>query len=74
MLEGVIQMSARNQVIIITPFTLAGAMAPITLAGALVQQAQKVSVDAVDIGAHAGQVLVEIVAHRVSRYVGRSRS
>jgi len=38
MLEGIIQMSRRNQVIIITPFTLAGAMAPITLAGALVQQ------------------------------------
>lgn len=38
MLEGVIQMSSRNQVIIITPFTLAGAMAPITLAGAIVQQ------------------------------------
>jgi trimethylamine--corrinoid protein Co-methyltransferase len=38
MLEGIIQMSARNQVIIITPFTLAGAMAPITLAGAVVQQ------------------------------------
>jgi trimethylamine--corrinoid protein Co-methyltransferase len=38
MIEGIIQMSARNQVIIITPFTLAGAMAPITLAGALVQQ------------------------------------
>jgi trimethylamine--corrinoid protein Co-methyltransferase len=38
MLEGVIQMSSRNQVIVITPFTLAGAMAPITLAGALVQQ------------------------------------
>lgn len=38
MLEGILQMSARNQVIIITPFTLAGAMAPITLAGALVQQ------------------------------------
>ncbi|MEL6893101.1 MAG: trimethylamine methyltransferase family protein, partial [Actinomycetota bacterium] len=38
MLEGIIQMSSRNQVIIITPFTLAGAMAPITLAGALVQQ------------------------------------
>ena len=38
MLEGIIQMSARNQVIIVTPFTLAGAMAPITLAGALVQQ------------------------------------
>ncbi|WP_040494471.1 trimethylamine methyltransferase family protein [Ilumatobacter nonamiensis] len=38
MLEGIIQMSARNQPVIITPFTLAGAMAPITLAGALVQQ------------------------------------
>lgn len=38
MLEGIIQMCRRNQVIIITPFTLAGAMAPITLAGALVQQ------------------------------------
>ena len=31
-------MSGRNQVVVITPFTLAGAMAPITLAGALVQQ------------------------------------
>lgn len=38
MLEGIIQMSSRNQMIVITPFTLAGAMAPITLAGALVQQ------------------------------------
>ena len=38
MLEGIFQMSAANQVIVITPFTLAGAMAPITLAGALVQQ------------------------------------
>jgi trimethylamine--corrinoid protein Co-methyltransferase len=38
MLEGIIQMSARNQVVVVTPFTLAGAMAPITLAGALVQQ------------------------------------
>ena len=38
MLEGILQMSARNQVIIITPFTLAGAMAPITVAGAVVQQ------------------------------------
>ena len=31
-------MSARNQVICVTPFTLAGAMAPVTLAGALAQQ------------------------------------
>jgi trimethylamine--corrinoid protein Co-methyltransferase len=38
MLEGIVQMSARNQIVVITPFTLAGAMAPITIAGALVQQ------------------------------------
>lgn len=38
MIEGIIAMSERNQPVIITPFTLAGAMAPITLAGALVQQ------------------------------------
>lgn len=38
MLEGIIRMAERNQPVIITPFTLAGAMAPITLAGALVQQ------------------------------------
>ncbi len=31
-------MSSRNQIVIITPFTLAGAMAPVTLAGALAQQ------------------------------------
>jgi trimethylamine--corrinoid protein Co-methyltransferase len=31
-------MSARNQVIVITPFTLSGAMSPATLAGALAQQ------------------------------------
>ena len=38
MLHGIQEMSARNQVIVITPFTLAGAMAPITVAGALVLQ------------------------------------
>lgn len=38
MLEGIIQYSSRNQVIILTPFTLAGAMAPVTVAGAVVQQ------------------------------------
>ena len=37
MLQGIIEFSARNQVIVITPFTLAGAMAPVTLAGALAQ-------------------------------------
>jgi len=38
MLEGVIEMARRNQVVVLTPFTLSGAMAPATLAGALVQQ------------------------------------
>jgi trimethylamine---corrinoid protein Co-methyltransferase len=38
MLEGVIQMARRNQIVVLTPFTLAGAMAPVTLAGALAQQ------------------------------------
>ena len=38
MLHGIQEMSASNQVIVITPFTLAGAMAPITVAGALVLQ------------------------------------
>ncbi len=38
MLEGILQFSARNQVIVLTPFTLAGAMAPVTVAGAVVQQ------------------------------------
>jgi trimethylamine---corrinoid protein Co-methyltransferase len=38
MLQGILEMSARNQVIVMTPFTLAGAMAPVTLAGALVEQ------------------------------------
>ena len=35
---GTIEMARRNQVVCVTPFTLAGAMAPITLAGALAQQ------------------------------------
>ncbi len=38
MLQGVIEMARRNQIVCITPFTLAGAMAPVTVAGALVQQ------------------------------------
>ncbi len=38
MLQGIIEMSTRNQIIILTPFTLAGAMAPVTIAGALAQQ------------------------------------
>ncbi len=38
MLRGIIEMARRNQVSVITPFTLAGAMAPVTIAGALAQQ------------------------------------
>ena len=38
MLQGIIEMSRRNQVVVLTPFTLAGAMAPVTVAGAVVQQ------------------------------------
>ena len=52
MLEGVIQMAKRNQVVVLTPFTLAGAMAPVTLAGALAQQHAE---------ALAGLVMTQIV-------------
>jgi trimethylamine--corrinoid protein Co-methyltransferase len=38
LLEGAIEMALLNQPVIYTPFTLSGAMAPITIAGALVQQ------------------------------------
>ncbi len=38
MLHGIQEMSGRKQCIVITPFTLAGAMAPVTVAGALVLQ------------------------------------
>lgn len=38
MMEGIIQMSSAGQVVVVTPFTLSGAMAPVTMAGALVQQ------------------------------------
>ena len=38
MSEGIITMARRGQAMVLTPFTLAGAMAPITVAGALTQQ------------------------------------
>lgn len=38
MLEGAMTMARHGQPVIVTPFTLAGAMSPITLAGALAQQ------------------------------------
>ena len=38
MLDGAMRAAKRGQAVIITPFTLAGAMAPVTLAGAVTQQ------------------------------------
>ncbi|MEO0682770.1 MAG: trimethylamine methyltransferase family protein [Pseudomonadota bacterium] len=37
MLDGAMRFARRGQPVIVTPFTLAGAMAPVTLAGAVVQ-------------------------------------
>ena len=52
MLQGIMEFAARNQVVCITPFTLAGAMAPVTLAGALAEQNAE---------ALAGMVLTQVV-------------
>jgi trimethylamine--corrinoid protein Co-methyltransferase len=52
MAEGLIAMARHGQVNVITPFTLSGAMAPVTLAGALVLQHAE---------AMAGIVLCQIV-------------
>jgi trimethylamine--corrinoid protein Co-methyltransferase len=38
MAMGIIEMARLNQVCVVTPFTLAGAMAPVTVIGALVEQ------------------------------------
>lgn len=38
MCQGIIEFARRGQVVIMTPFTLAGAMAPVTIAGAVTQQ------------------------------------
>jgi trimethylamine--corrinoid protein Co-methyltransferase len=52
MLEGIIQMALRNQPVVMTPFTLAGAMAPVSIAGAVAQQNAE---------ALAGLVLTQLV-------------
>ena len=52
MAEGLIALASHGQVLAITPFTLAGAMAPITIAGALVQQHAE---------AMAGIILTQII-------------
>jgi len=38
MIEGIIELARHKQPVVITPFTLSGAMSPVTLAGALAQQ------------------------------------
>jgi len=38
MMQGIIDMASLNQPVVITPFTLSGAMAPVTIPGALVLQ------------------------------------
>lgn len=38
MLDGAMRLARRNQPVIVTPFTLSGAMAPVTIAGAVAQQ------------------------------------
>lgn len=38
MLDGAMRMARRGQVVIVTPFTLSGAMAPVTIVGAVMQQ------------------------------------
>ena len=38
MLMGMMELSSRGQIVCVTPFTLAGAMAPVTIAGAVTQQ------------------------------------
>ncbi len=38
MAEGLIEMARHGQAVVVTPFTLAGAMAPVTLIGAIAQQ------------------------------------
>jgi len=38
MIQGIVDFARRGQLMVLTPFTLAGAMAPVTLAGALAQQ------------------------------------
>jgi trimethylamine--corrinoid protein Co-methyltransferase len=52
MLQGIVAFAERNQVVCITPFTLSGAMAPVTLAGALAEQNAE---------ALAGVVLTQVV-------------
>lgn len=52
MLVGIMEMARRGQIVVLTPFTLAGAMAPVSIAGALAQANAEVL---------AGMVLSQLV-------------
>lgn len=53
MIDGAFEMARNNQLCVITPFTLSGAMSPVTIAGALAQQHAE---------ALAGMALLQIYA------------
>ena len=59
MVDGIIEMAEHNQPVVVTPFTLAGAMAPVTIAGAIAQQnAEALSALAIAQFARAGAPIV----------------
>jgi len=53
MLQGLMEMARHGQPVVLTPFTLSGAMAPVTIAGALAQQNAE---------ALAGITMIQLVA------------
>jgi trimethylamine--corrinoid protein Co-methyltransferase len=61
MLQGLMEMARHGQPVVLTPFTLSGAMAPVTIAGALAQQNAE---------ALAGITLIQIVAPGVPAMYG----
>ena len=64
MAEGLIAMASAGQAVCITPFTLAGAMAPVTLAGTLTQQNAEALV---------GITLTQVVRPGAPSFTARSR-
>ena len=61
MLDGAMRFARRGQPVIVTPFTLAGAMAPVTMAGAVVQSMAE---------ALAGVALLQLVRPGVACMIG----
>jgi len=61
MLQGLMEMARHGQPVVLTPFTLSGAMAPVTIAGALAQQNAE---------ALAGITVIQLVAPGVPAMYG----